>query len=357
MLRALRSFALALALCGCAAPSDRLLADIATGGRHRAVAHLPSPVLRTIELATGPADLWLPGSGEPRARLVLVPGLTEAGRRDPRLVPVAAAFARAGFATLVPELPAASRLSADASDAHAVAEAVAALDAPVHLAAISYAAGPALIAASDPGTGARIGRIVLLGPYHDLEATLAFLSTGAFRPPGETGWRQGQPSPRALWAFLGANADALPERADRALFAAIALARLDGIDKPLLPEWEARLTPGGRSLLALASNRDPERVPALVRGLPGSLRTRIEELDLVRRNLRGIEACTVLIHGDRDAVVPWSESVALAAALPPGRSVLHLVPGFGHVEVEALPPEAVAALRRAMQSVLTDDCA
>jgi pimeloyl-ACP methyl ester carboxylesterase len=51
------------------------------------------------------ADRYQPADRAPRATLVLLHGLTPAGRREPRLERFATTLARAGFRVLVPDLP------------------------------------------------------------------------------------------------------------------------------------------------------------------------------------------------------------------------------------------------------------
>jgi len=83
--------------------------------------------------------------------LVLLPGVTPDGKDDARLVVFAVGLAQAGFAVLVPDIPAFRALMVSAADATAVRDAVtyasgafvADVDGGVALAAISYAAGPA----------------------------------------------------------------------------------------------------------------------------------------------------------------------------------------------------------------------
>src|SRR5690606_33466513 len=97
--------------------------------------------------------------------------------------------ARARFAVLVPEIPnlRTQRLSPD--DARPVAAAIRHLarciepeqDHSIGLAAISYAAGPALLAALAPSARERIAFVFVVGGYYDVEAVLTFFTTGWFR--------------------------------------------------------------------------------------------------------------------------------------------------------------------------------
>ena len=97
-------------------------------------------------------------------------------------------------------------------------------------------------------------------------------------------------------------------------------------------------------MIALVRNADPERVPELVAALPGSVRGDIEYLDLSRRELRDLRAKLLLIHGRDDPLVPATESLALAAAVPPGRTDVFVVGNLSHVEITRAGSQIFAAM-------------
>ena len=302
------------------------------------------------------ADLWLPGAGAPRASLVLAPGFSEDGRDDPRLQPLAESLARAGFAVRVPVLPGAQRLTLDPADIAAMRRAAAAEAAAgrrVALAGISFAAAPALLA----GQEGAASLIVTLGGFHAMEDLAVFAATGAHRAPGETGWRRDAPSPFAAGAFLLAVSAALPDGTDR-LVLRVAAHRLLADPAAPLGDLAPQLTQSGRAVLALVQERNPDAVPARLAALPPLVRERLAALDPARATLR---TCTLAIHGLADTVIPWTQSAARGAALPPGRAVVVTVPGFGHIEPAGVPAEGQLALIRAMRLLLawrdgTDPC-
>jgi pimeloyl-ACP methyl ester carboxylesterase len=302
------------------------------------------------------ADLWLPADAAPRASLVLAPGFSELGRDDPRLLPVAESLARAGFAVRVPELPGARRLTLDPADIAAMRAAAAAEHAAgrrVAMAGISFAAAPALLAGQDGAAEL----VVTLGGFHAMEALAIFAATGAHRAPGEAAWRRGTPNPFAGPGFLLAIADAMPDASDRWLLRQAGTRRLRAPDAPL-DDLLRDLTPAGRTALDLLAERNPAGIPARLAALPAPARVALAALDPAGRPLG---TCTLAIHGIEDPIIPWTQSAALAAALPQGRAVLVLVPGFGHVEPAAVPPAGQMALIRAMRLLLawrdgTDPC-
>jgi fermentation-respiration switch protein FrsA (DUF1100 family) len=291
------------------------------------------------------ADLWLPAHATPGAALVLAPGFSELGRDDPRLTPVAESLARAGLAVRVPDLPGARRLTLDPADVAAMRAAAAAERAAgrrVALAGISFAAAPALIAGQEG-----VELVVTLGGFHAMEAAAVFAATGAHRAPGEVAWRHQAPSRFAAGGFLVAVAASMPEAADRALLRAAGEALLEG--RAVAPGLAAALSPAGRAALALVEERDPDGVPARLAALAPPVRAALAALDPSRAALA---TCTLAIHGLADPVLPWTQTAALAAALPPGRAVAVLVPGFGHVDPAGVPFEGQLELIRAMRALL-----
>lgn len=338
---------LALLLAGCspqAMESLNLLASLGGFAEER-----PPLERESVRLPLGgeerPGDLYRRADRPPRAGLVLIPGVTPEGREDPRLVEFAELLAEARFLVLVPELPNLRRLQVRAADAEEVAEAVAWLAArpelppQVGLAGISYAAGPAFLAALEPETRAQLGFLLSIGGYRDITAVVTYFTTGLFRAPGEEDWREGAADPRARWIFLRANAPRLEDPADRAALADFAGARLAD---PAAPPPE-NLGPEGEAVLALLLNRDPEAVPELLAGLPPALRDELEGLDLAGRDLAALELPVLLLHGRDDPVIPASESEKLAAALP--QAELFLADALGHVDGAGAIRDAPLVLR------------
>src|SRR5690349_11548882 len=152
--------AIALCLAGCVSPRGQeardLLADIAAGtGPSRLKETVPEPARTTIgyRRAASPASADLYRSTEqPRGAVVLVPGLTPAGKDDARLVAFAKSLARARFLVLVPDIANTRALKVSAGDSGFIADAIEELaqrfpaggERSVGLVAISYAVGPAL---------------------------------------------------------------------------------------------------------------------------------------------------------------------------------------------------------------------
>jgi pimeloyl-ACP methyl ester carboxylesterase len=337
---ALPLLCLLLAACapGRTVESVGVLQDVAAGVHADAARLGPTDIAYSIDGRSRTADLYRPADAPAAAGLVLVPGATPQGRRDPRLMAFARELAAARLAVLVPALPGLRRLQLDADHAVPVADAVRHLSESadggrVALAAISYAAGPAVLAALRPELRRRVGLVLLVGPYYDVEAALTYVITGAYRPAPGADWRRGRPNPRGTWAFVAGNASRLDSAGDRRLLRAIA-ARKRRDPQAEVGDLARHLGPDGRAVYALATAREPERIPALIQALPDAVRDGIAALDLSTRDLARLPGEIRLLHGRDDPVIPFTESRRLQAALPADRTRLDLVDGLLHADLQ-----------------------
>jgi pimeloyl-ACP methyl ester carboxylesterase len=284
-------------------------------------------------------DLYRPAEGR-GAPLVLVPGAAPEGKDDRRLVATAKSLARVRFMVLVPDIESLRRLHVSATDAEEIAAAVRHLaersgtgsEAAVGIVAISYAAGPAMIAALTPPAGDLVRFVVTIGGYYDLEAVTTFFTTGRYRESPDVPWRYRRPNAYGKWVFLRSNASRLDQPRDRVLLDAMATRKLRDLNADI-GDLVPRLGPEARSVYALLANRDPLKVPSLIAALPAPIRTEIATLDLKRRDLSRLGAEAILVHGRDDPIIPETESMALAEALPEGRGHLYLVDNLAHVDL------------------------
>jgi pimeloyl-ACP methyl ester carboxylesterase len=152
-----------------------------------------------------------------------------------------------------------------------------------------------------------------------------------------------------VWVFVLSNLDRVENLADRRRLQEMAERRLSDPNAPI-EDLAARLGPEGRSIYALLANRDPDRVPSLIAALPAGIRADLEALSLSGRDLSALAGRTILIHGEEDSVIPYTESEALAQAI--GKVELFLVPGFSHVDSRPVGPEGQRVLIAAMRALL-----
>ena len=144
-----------------------------------ALARAPDREAVTIEVEPEPlaADLYRPA--RPHGAILLVHGLSPAGRRHPELVRLARLLARRGLLVLVPQFEglAAFRLSGlEVEDIRSGVRFLTGIGAgPVALAGFSFGAGPTLLAAADLAGLRAVGSF---GGYADLRNVILYITTG-----------------------------------------------------------------------------------------------------------------------------------------------------------------------------------
>ena len=337
-----------------------MLQDIQAGDRPSALKQAtPDPKRASILFAVDGrerlADLYTPADGG-RAGVVLVPGLTPHGRDDKRIVAFANTLARANFEVIVPHLPAMRSLRVTARDAEPIADAVHHLDErgagrPLGVTAVSFAVGPAVLALDEDAAAGRVDFFLSIGGYYDLAALITYVTTGFYRRQDGDLWHYRPPKAYAKWIFMLTNADRLSDLKDRATLSEMASRKLAHADADV-SDLVTALGPEGESVYALVTNGDPDRVAALLDGLPSGIRRDIERLDLRRQNLSRLDTEFLLIHDEDDRAVPETQSLAFAEALAPGRARLYLVEGLDHAQVKTLGAADVLTLLRAIYEYL-----
>jgi pimeloyl-ACP methyl ester carboxylesterase len=130
---------------------------------------------------------------------------------------------------------------------------------------------------------------------------------------------------------------------------AIAERRMDNPNAPV-GELTARLGTDGRSLLAFLENADPDRVGALLRELPERIQSQLQRLSLKNHDLSHLAGRLLLVHGREDSMIPFTESMALASAVP--GSQLFLIDGFSHIDSDGVGFAGQLQLIDAMQALL-----
>jgi pimeloyl-ACP methyl ester carboxylesterase len=340
---ALRAFlrlgALALALAACAPAEDavdavRLLDRLSGAPSLDGVA--VTEVTWTARGVARAGDLYQPA--RPQGALVLAPGLGREGRRDARLTAFAAALAQSGFTVLVPDVPNFQAQRVAASDSEILADALRHLlqrhgeGRSVGIAAVSYAVGPAVLAALEPDLAPRIDVVAAIGGYYDTRAVVTFFTTGYFREGRDAPWRHRAPNAYGKWVFVLANAERIADPRDRSSLHAMARRKLADLNADI-EDLGAGLGPEGRAVVDLLSNTEPDRVPSLIDALPTAVRDDLEGLSLESRDLGRLQARLILIHGRDDAIIPYSESVALSRAVPAERCHLALLDSLAHADL------------------------
>ena len=359
-----RGWALLLAvvvLAGCAPArhyeAALVLQDVAAGAApSRLKQSTPDPLRQSLSYVVDgrahQADLYLPGALEgcaiasgasarpcPRAAIVAVPGAVPQGKDDSRLVAFATTLARAGFAVLAPDLRGFRSMRIRPTDAREIADAFAYLAGRPELApggragmfAFSYSVGPAILAALEDDIRDRVRFIVGVGGYHDLPRAMRFFTTGWYRDAGT--WRHITPDDTGKLVLVYSGLDYLASQADRGVFDRMVALRTQKPRADLTP-LAAELSEDARTIYELAVNAEPDRFPDLFARLPEAMRADIARLDLARHDLAGLKARLLLVHGKNDNLIPWPESLALAAAVPEEQARVFVIHGvLGHVDL------------------------
>jgi len=244
------------------------------------------------------ADLYR--SGRPRGVVLLVHGLSAAGRRQPDLARLARLLARHGPLVLVPQFDSLAAFKLDGHEVTAIGAALdhaAGLARPVAVAGFSFGAGPALLAAAErPG----IRLAGSFGGYADLRSVITFITTDAGAEPYNR------------WKLLQLLAGLVDDAHDRAGLDVIARAKLASPFEDT-SRRESALRAEGRAVLALVHNRRADAVGGLLAGLSSDTHAALDRLSplSVMSRLRGR---ALIAHGRADPSIPYTESVRLAEA-------------------------------------------
>jgi len=323
--------------------SMRVLEDVQAGAGPSALKEqTPVPTCSTVTYRRDGvervADIYRPGDGEPAlAGLLLSPGADPDGKDDPRFVAFAETLARARFEVVAPDIPGLRELRVRAADSDHIRDALILLsnrrgeagDATVGVIAISFATGPTTIALLSPEAAGRAHFMLYIGGYYDIEAVITFFTTGWYRDGGDGKMKHREPNSYGKWFFAVSNADFIDDPYDRALIEWMGRRRLDDPDADL-SQAVPRLGQEGRAVYDLLTNSDPDLVPELLARQPPRARAEIAALDLKRRDLSGLDARFLLVHGNDDPVIPETQSIAFAARA--AQAELYLLDSMQHVD-------------------------
>jgi len=269
------------------------------------------------------ADLYRPS--RPAGALLLVHGLSPAGRRHPDLARLARALATQGQLVLVPEFSGLTAFRLSGREVDDVRSALAHLrglsSEGIGLAGFSFGAGPALLAAA-ASPGLRL--VGAFGGYADLRNVLTFVTTGVHHHGGQRhAVRQEEYNRWKLLALLLTFVEAERERAILQAIADRKLANPTDDTRAL----EERLSREGRAVFNLVVNRREEAVPGLLGDLSPRVTHALDSLSPLTVMPR-LAGRLLIAHGAGDESIPFTESLRLAAA---GNAHAVILGTFHHV--------------------------
>lgn len=290
---------------------------------------------------------------------IVLHGVTVAGGAHPSLVRFANALAGTGAIVLVPRVDAWMALDLDPEPGHrAVSAAVDHLrrsrpGARCGLVGFSFGCQQAILAAADPSNRDTVSGAVGFGGHGDLESTILFGLTGEYEHEGTL--RRIRPDPYGRWIVAANYLARIPgmEQAGDVSGALKSLATLAGERRimswdpaydPVKDELERTIHPDRRDLFRLfAPPADREPDADLARAMApqlasAALRTHplLDGLNAKQLDLPPVH----LFHGRYDHLIPWVETLKLAAALEGRCPVRTTVTGlFAHSQEQgsALP--------------------
>ena len=312
----------------------------------------PEPKVTSGELTDDdglrvPFDFYSPraaeevaADGERLPAFLLAHGVVHEGYRDARVIAMARRLARGGFAVMTPDLLQMKSYRLGFEDADALAacldylfESAVVDGSRVGVVAPSFSAGPMLMALGRPGPGGKVRFGLLFGSYYDMRRTLRFTLTGAYGAPGLPPVRFDSSNRRNRWRLLRGHLGLVPSSPTSGEFASFVEARTDSpaYDDPGL---RARFSADERLMLEFTANTDPARFDSLFPRLPGSFRAWVDTFSL-RHHTSNVRTRLLIAHSSADKVIPYPESLALAADLPnappPEVSIVDL---FTHVDIK-----------------------
>lgn len=304
---------------------------------------MPAPQVAEAEVAIPlrgrvlRADLYHAPSRKNQAGILLTHGMIEAGKGDPRLMHFARSLARSGFVVLVPELRGMKSLRVLLSDVEDIVAAFRYLrslkdevdEGKMGLLGFSYGAGPTLLAAAQPEIRGQVKFVVSFGGYYDPVNVIRFITTGYYEYGVEKGF--GQPEPYGRRIFTMNNLDYVGNERDRERLKTL-FAGEGRMDQKRRLDLRADLSPSGKALYELLTNTDPERVENLLKRTDSRFQSYLHRLSLAPA-VSLIPGYFIIGHGKGDPLIPYTESLRLANAVP-RRDQVHvaILDLFTHVD-------------------------
>lgn len=282
------------------------------------------------------ADIYT-STKEPLGAIVLQHGAVETGKDDKRLVRFAEQLARARLVVMVPEMPGARQLKVSSEDIPVLLHAVEYLQqtlspearSSIGIGGFSISAGLAIMAAMTPEIRDDVAFVLSVGGYHDLPQTLSFMITGYYRLNGQQYHMES--NEYGKWIFVLSNVIRIKDPQQRELLEKVARHKLY-YSSPLPEELASQLSGGALDIYRYITNRDPDQSLKLMHRLPPSMREEIQRIDLADKDLSQFHAQLIMVHGMNDNIIPYSQSMALRDAIPPGQSRLYLLKNWHHVD-------------------------
>jgi pimeloyl-ACP methyl ester carboxylesterase len=167
-----------------------------------------------------------------------------------------------------------------------------------------------------------------------LRNVLSFIASGHFEFGGKRYFLK--PQEYGKWVFLANNLEWVQSPEDRAVLKELLKVKLRD-EKAPIDSFLPRLGGEGRNVLSLLSHADPSQTDSFIQRLPPEIRSTINALS-VSPVLKDLHAGLILIHGEDDDLIPFTETLRLAQAAPdPGKVSSQILKSVSHVDPEEKP--------------------
>ncbi len=290
-----------------------------------------------------PATLLTPaGVRRPLPGWVVLHGSSRPGRFHPVLLRFARSLASARVAVLVPEVPEwrdlrlAPELTTPTGRTAlgALEEAAATGPGPFGLVGVSFGCPQVLIAAAQPDLAPRLAGVAGFGGYCDLPRILRFQMSGFHEWKGRE--YQASPDPYARWIIGGNHLTSVPEYSDAEDVAQALWHLAMEAGERRIPAWEDSYDPIKEELRrGIAQQRrwlfDLFAAPTGVEPDPEAIREFVPRLAVAAEKasplmnpmpfLKKIKPQVKLLHGKRDRLMPYTETLRLQGCFPEEKGV------------------------------------
>ena len=279
------------------------------------------------------ANLYRPDDQRRHSGLILAHGAVKGGKDDRALRFAGQSLARAGYVALVPQLDNLRNFRLHQDDIDVLVASFQYLarqefsNGKIGILGICLSAPLALLAATEPSINQDVAVVSSWGGFYNindwLQAVISerYIDEGTAKP-----WW-----PRAVlieetpkWLI-----ELLPDPSDRVCIEEIL--RGNSTDSV-----KSNLSPSGRAMYELLTNRDPERVKDLWARLDPKILQTLNNLS-PHLKIAQLQTKIAIIHTFTDDVIPWVESCKLAGAIKDENKIYFRVfRQFYHVSIEGL---------------------
>lgn len=284
------------------------------------------PVRRTHLVAGSPTDIYRPDDGPGTwPAIMFITGADDAGRRNPDVVRLSRALARAGFVVLVPDV---AGLKSNELGTSTLAAAVDVADSGrrlpevrgqrLALASVCAGTSVAVLIAAEPRMTTHVTTVGGITPFADVRTVVRLATTSTYRGrDGVVHQFESEPRLRRIVAASLIVALRQDRRIPPSMLTNLAQ-KTSTAEDPFAPFLELPafvLSQRTRAAIALVTNRDPDRFDALYAGISPRLRAQLEEFSPIEVAGR-VDLPVHLAVAPRDSYFPRDESEQLAQALP-----------------------------------------